>query len=127
MPTIVDLKSSADASKAGFAKSAAEYGYHRQDVQYREGLAACLGCDPDEVDFVFVVVESEPPHLVAHYRLEEIADLAVAREQLRAARERFRDCSSSGTWPGYSEEIERLELPRYKRLNMEKDINDWFD
>jgi hypothetical protein len=124
MPTIVDLKTSADASAEGFAKSMADYGYVRQDVHYREGLAACLGCDPGDIDFVFIVVESEPPYLTATYRPHE-QDIDRAAHQLRAARERFRHCSESGIWPGYSEEIETLELPRYKRLQQERDLNEW--
>jgi hypothetical protein len=138
MPTIVDLKTSKDASEEGFAKSVAEYGYHRQDVHYRQGLAACLKLkDWRDVDFVFVVVESEPPYLVAVYRVSDGSpdehgdltpdDVGLGLEQLQAARERFRGCSESGIWPGYSEEIERLELPRYKRQAMERDINEWFD
>lgn len=124
MPTIVDLKTSADASEEGFAKSMADYGYVRQEVQYREGLAACLGCDPGDIDFVFVVVESEPPYLTATYRPHE-QDIDRAVHQLRATRERFRHCSESGIWPGYSQEIETLELPRYKRQQMERDLNEW--
>ncbi len=124
MPTIVDLKTSADASEESFAKSMADYGYVRQDVHYREGWAALLGCDPGDIDFVNVVVESEPPYLTATYRPHE-QDIDRASHQLRAARERFRDCSESGTWPGYSQEIETLELPRYKRQQMEREINEW--
>jgi hypothetical protein len=138
MPTIVDLKSTKDASKEGFAKSVADYGYHRQDVHYRQGLAALLKVsDWRDIDFVFICVETEPPYLVAVYRVSDGTpgehgqptpdDVGLGLEQMRAARERFRYCSEAGIWPGYSEEIERLELPRYKRLNMEKDINEWFD
>lgn len=132
MPTIVDLKTAKDASPAEFAKSVAEYGYHRQDVQYRQGLAALLGLDDwRDVDFVICVVETEPPYLVATYRVSDGEDgtpddVGLGLEQLRAARERFRDCSASGVWPGYSDEIERLELPHYKRQDMKKDINDWY-
>lgn len=125
MPVIVDLKTSADASEEGFAKSMADYGYVRQYVHYRQGLAAALGCDPEDIDFIFVVVESEPPYLTATYRPHE-QDIDRASHQLRAARERFRDCSRSGIWPGYSEEIETLELPYYKRQQAERDLNDWF-
>lgn len=133
MPTIVDLKTTKDASPEAFGKSVAEWGYHRQDVHYRQGLAACLKCDWRAIDFVIVCVETEPPYLVATYRLSDGSephtpdDVGLGLEQMRAARERFRACSEAGIWPGYSEEIERLELPRYKRLNMEKDVNEWFD
>jgi hypothetical protein len=124
LPTIVDVKKTADASPEEFARSVYKYGYHRQDPWYREGWAAHLGCDWQDIDFVFAVVEEEPPHLVATYRvIPEHVDLG--REQNRIARERFRDCVKADRWPGYSEEIEDLELPRYGVQRIEKDINDW--
>lgn len=124
-PTIVDVKKTKDASPEGFARSVYEYGYHRQDPHYREGWAAILGCDWQDIDFVFAVVEPEPPYLVATYRIKpEHVDLG--REENRIARERFRDCTESGIWPGYSEEIEDLELPLYGVRRIEKDINDWY-
>ena len=124
-PTIVDVKKTKDASPEGFAKSVYEYGYHRQDPHYREGWASILGCDWQDIDFVFAVVEPEPPYLVATYRIKpEHAELG--REQNRIARERFRDCRKADIWPGYSEEIEDLELPRYGVQRIEKDINDYY-
>jgi hypothetical protein len=125
LPTIVDFKTSADASAEEFAKSVYKYGYHRQDPHYREGWASILGCDWQDIDFVFAVAETDPPYLVATYRvIPEHADLG--REQNRIARERFRDCMKADRWPGYSEEIEDLELPRYGVQRIEKDINDWY-
>lgn len=124
MPLVGDIKTTKDGDPGEFAKSMADYGYVRQYVHYRQGLAALLGCDEEDVDFVFVIVESEPPYLTATYRPHE-HDIDTAREQLRAARERFRDCSAAGRWPGYSEEIETLELPRYKRQQMERELNEW--
>ena len=126
MPTGVDLKTSKDASPQGFAKSVADYGYHRQDPHYRDGLGACLGCDPDLIDFVFVVVETEPPYLVATYRIDA-KDVELGREQNRIAREIYADCSASGIWPGYSEEIEELELRYYDRQRIKRQIDEWHD
>jgi len=126
MPTIVDVKTTKDASPDGFAKSVADFGYHRQDPWYRQLWAADLDCDPDEIDFVFCVVETEPPYLVATYRVDAAA-VDVGREQNRIAREVYADCTQSGIWPGYSEEIEDLELPYYKRRQMEKEINEWHE
>lgn len=132
MPTILDLKSTRDASPAEFAKAVAEYGYHRQDVQYRQGLAALLGLDDwRDADFIICAVETEPPYLVATYRVSDGEDgtpddVGLGMEQLRAARERFRDCSAAGIWPGYSDEIERLELPHWKRQDMKRDLDEWY-
>jgi len=124
MPTIVDVKTTKDASPAGFAKSVADWGYHRQDPHYRDGLAACLGCKWDDIDFVFAVVETEPPYLVATYRVDDAA-VDVGRGQNRIAREIYAACTQAGVWPGYSEEIEDLALPYWKRRDMETMINDW--
>jgi hypothetical protein len=127
-PTIVDFKTTADASPAedGFGKSAWKYGYWMQDPWYREGWAAHLRCDPDDVDFVFACVETEPPYLVAQYRVKP-AHAERGRAVNRIARERYRDCVKAGVWPGYSEEIEDLELPRYGVQRIEKDINEYYD
>jgi hypothetical protein len=131
MPVIVDLKSSKDASRDAFAKSVHEYGYFRQDPHYREGWAAHLGCQWDEVDFVFIVVESDPPHDIAIYRVsdgsdgESPDDVALGREQNRIAREIYADCTAAGTWPGYPEDIQALQLRRGDRFAAERVINDW--
>ncbi|HUC63306.1 MAG TPA: recE, partial [Alphaproteobacteria bacterium] len=93
---------------------------------YRDGLAACLGCDPDDIDFVFVVVETEPPYLVATYRINT-ADAELGREQNRIAREIYADCTASGIWPGYSEEIEELQLRYYDRQRIKREIDEWHD
>jgi hypothetical protein len=125
MPTVVDFKTSKDASPEAFAKSVADYGYHRQDAWYREGWASVLGCKAGDIDFVFAVAETEPPYLVACYRVTpEHAELG--REQNRIAREKYRDCTASGIWPGYSEEIEDLELPAYARRRIETHIQEWY-
>lgn len=127
LPTIVDFKTTADASPGedGFGKRAYNLSYWMQDPWYREGWAAHLGCDPDDIDFVFACVETEQPYLPATYRVKA-GHAERGRAVNRIARERYRDCVKSGTWPGYSEEIEDLELPRYGVQRIEKDINDYY-
>jgi hypothetical protein len=125
-PTIVDLKTSGDASPQEFAKSAAKYAYYMQDPYYRDGLGALLKCDPDEIDFIFTVVQTEEPYLVMTYRLlPEHADLG--REQNRIAREVYRDCVKSDVWPAWSESIEDLPLPGWAVRDIERGINEWHD
>jgi hypothetical protein len=140
-PTIVDFKTSKDAGPDAWDKSVYEYGYYRQDPWYREGLAACLPaglrCEWHEIDFVFAVVETEPPYLVATYYISDGTpgeygqptpnDVALGMEHNRIAREKYRDCAKADNWPGYSEEIERLELRYYDRQRIERGINEYFD
>lgn len=123
-PTIVDFKTTADVSPEEFARSVAKYGYFRQDPHYRDGLAADLGCDPDEIDFVFVAVDVNAPHLVMVYRLDDEA-VALGREQNKIAREIYRDCTESGNWPTWDDGIANLSLRYYDARAIERQINDW--
>lgn len=126
LPTIVDFKTTADVSPDSFAKSCADYGYYRQDPWYREGWATVLGCDPDDIDFILAVVQTEQPHLVMTYRLlPEHVDLG--REQNRIAREVYRDCVKADIWPAWSESVEDLPLPGWAVRDIERGINEWHD
>lgn len=124
-PCIVDLKKTADASPQEFARSVDKYRYYMQDPHYRDGLAAVLKCDPDEIDFLFVSVEPEPPHLVMTYRLP-LEDVDLGRACNAIAREHYRDCAAAGVWPKWSDSITDLPLPGYSRARIAKEINDYY-
>lgn len=106
---IIDLKTTLDASPAGFAKSIAGYRYHVQAAMYLQGMQAC-GEKPK--GFVFVAVEKSAPYAVGVYELRpediEKGDLAVARGLATMAQ-----CLRSGMWPAYSEHIELIQLPAW--------------
>lgn len=128
VPTVVDLKTADDASPAEFAKAAAKYSYWMQDPYYRDGLGTILGCDPDEIDFIFAVVQTDPdkPYLVMTYRL--LPEHAGLGRQMNAiAREIYRDCVKADVWPAWSESIEDLPLPGWAVRDIERGINDWFN
>lgn len=105
-----DLKTAASAEPWAFAGAAAKFGYHMQAAWYLD-LARDLG-HPAEA-FAFLVVEKEPPHLVEVYELDAAA-IARGRDLNRRALERFRDCTASGIWPGYTgRPFTTLSLPRW--------------
>lgn len=106
---VVDFKTAADASPDAFSKAAFNNGLYMQAAWYIDGIAALGG---GERPFLFVVVEKQPPYLVAVYQLDEYA-LDLGREKNRQARELFAECTATGEWPGYSSEIETLSLPRW--------------
>lgn len=109
---LFDLKTTADASPAGFARSVAKYRYHVQEAFYRHVVASITGDDPDKLVFVFIAVENKPPYEVALYNLDEMAQLQgiiEAREDLR----RYREAKEKNDWHGYSPLIEKLSLPRW--------------
>ena len=106
---VVDVKTCADASPAGFASAVAKFGYDMQAAWYAEGVEALTG---ERLPFIFLCVEKEAPHFVAVYQLD---DAALERGAYRnaLARAAYAEHQSSGEWPAYSTEIETLSLPRW--------------
>ncbi len=109
---IVDLKTTEDASPAGFRKSVANFRYHVQAAWYLDGLERATGRRPEQ--FIFICVEKKPPHAVAVYAasVEMVATGAITAEGDLA---RLALCRESNEWPGYSNQIEVLDLPPWMR------------
>lgn len=105
----VDLKTTVDASPAGFAKSAANFGYHIQRGHYLDVLERACG---RRVEMLFVTVEKEAPHLVGIHQLnQEFADMGEA--EALEARDIYKRCTDTGEWPGYPAKINLLPPPVY--------------
>jgi hypothetical protein len=105
-----DLKTTQDASPDAFARTIASYEYHAQAAHYISGTEHVMNESPRF--FVFIAVESEPPHGVACYLLPSNAILA-GQHLVAIALERYAEALASGKWKGYSELIESIELPRW--------------
>lgn len=109
---LFDLKTTEDASPQGFARTVAKYRYYVQDAYYRHVVASVTGDDPDELTFIFIVVEKKPPYAVALYTLDELSKLqgwVEAREDLKT----YREACETRVWRGYSPRIETISLPRW--------------
>ena len=89
---VVDLKTTDDASPAGFARSVANYRYHLQAAHYRAGT----GCSR----FIFIAVEKKAPYAVAVYELDNDAIRAGAELQASLLGQ-YASCLEFGVWPGY--------------------------
>ena len=105
-----DLKTAASAEPESFAKSAANYGYHMQSPFYQD-LVTALGL-ADEVVFVFVVVETTPPHVVSVIQLDEEAE-RIGRQLNRQAIDIYARCTETDIWPAYSDDVALVQLPRW--------------
>lgn len=108
-----DYKTSADARRPAFSRSVANFGYHQQHAFYVDGVSAVLGVD--DPAFVFIAQEREPPYLVAVYELDPYA-VTIGRERNRRAVDLYLECRSTGVWPGYSNEVETISLPRWAEM-----------
>jgi hypothetical protein len=105
---IVDLKSTKCSEPRAFARSCRAYGYFGQAAWYSDGLTLSgLARRP----FVFVAVESAPPHLVTVFTVPEHV-LAEGREQYLGLMGKLDYCTKRNWWGGYVEAEEvALELP----------------
>jgi exodeoxyribonuclease VIII len=104
--TVVDIKTTTDASPQAFARSVATFAYHVQAAHYLEGLSD--RCQR----FVFVAVEKTHPHAVAVYELDADA-LALGRTTRDNALDVIAGCQAAGVWPGYSDTVQTLSLPKW--------------
>jgi hypothetical protein len=109
---IPDYKTAAAVDRESIRKAVANFGYHMQAAQYIDGVRA-LGLDEDPA-FLFVFQMKDPPYLVNVVQLDDDA-IRAGRERMRVACEMFRDCTQTGIWPGYSQDIETISLPPWVR------------
>ena len=111
---IVDLKTTEDASPEGFAKSCVNYWYHVQSAWYLDGFFYAHGHMPRA--FVFVVVEKTRPFNVAvYYAPPDMIELgrSIYLKHLRT----YEKCRQANYWPGYSENLEPINLPTWAFRN----------
>jgi hypothetical protein len=102
--TIVDLKTTTDASPKGFARSVAQWRYAIQQNHYLAGTFA--------ERFVFIAVEKTYPYAVGVYELDEAAALYGETER-RNNLQTIADCRAISEWPGYGNTIQPLSLPAW--------------
>jgi len=113
--TIVDLKTTQDASPAAFRKSIYQYGYHLQAGWY----AAALRAHGVMVDhFVIIAVEKASPFDVGVYRLTDEV-LKLSRKENQALLRQYAQCLRTDNWPGYTEGIVDIGLPDYALSELE--------
>jgi len=118
--TIVDVKTTRNASPHSFEKDILDYGYHIQAAHYLNGWRV-LG--RDFAAFAFLAVEKEPPYGVCLYTLSPEA-IEAGRTELRTLLAIWKRCMDTNEWPGYPTEVQEISLPewylrRMRNLGME--------
>ena len=106
--TIIDLKTSQDASPRGFAQSVAKYGYHQQDAFYSYGWGQAAGTPVDT--FLFLVVEKHPPFACAIYEMDTMSK-REGWASANAAIELHQHCEEEQHFHAYANEKVMLQLP----------------
>lgn len=62
--------------------------------------------------FVFIAVEKRPPYAVGVYVLDE-ESVEIGRAQYRADLNRFAECVTTDSWPGYGDRIQTISVPAW--------------
>ena len=110
--TIVDLKTTDSASPADFMQSIAKFRYHCQAAWYLHGVEQATGKRPEQ--FVFVCVEKTPPFACAVY-VAAPEMIQIGWDTARANLNRLAECMAAAAWPGYSDQVELINLPAWMR------------
>lgn len=113
-----DYKTTKSAHPEQIAKAVYEYGYYIQGPWYLEGVRA-LGIH-NTPRMLFVFQEKTPPYVTTVTELDLTA-LKLGRSQMRRALETYARCQSTGVWPGYSDQVELIQLPVYAERKLEEE------
>lgn len=108
---ILDLKTTEDASPAGFQRSAYKYRYHVQSAYYLDGLKNFDDYSHTK-SFVFLAIEKEPPYAVAVY-LASKDFVNAGREAYLEDLKKYKEALKTNVWEGYSNDAMILDLPKY--------------
>lgn len=107
--TIVDLKTTTDASLLQFERRIFQMGYHRQGAWYlRAAAAQGIKCG----HYTIIAIEKEPPYESATYRLTEQA-IDAGWQQIEPLLDIYAECAEKNDWPGYPDEVKDIGLPPY--------------
>lgn len=105
-----EYKSCRSAAPDNLQRAIHDYGYHQQAAWYIDGVTALgLAAEPA---FVLVAQEKTPPYLVTIAEPDAVA-LRIGRQLNRQAINTYRECTATGSWPGYSDGVEHIGLPAW--------------
>mgnify|MGYP001173588926 FL=1 len=108
--TIVDLKTTTDASYRGFLRSISNFRYHVQAGWYMNGLEQATGTRPER--FIFIAVEKTAPYGIGVYE----ADLYMTvngYDQARIDLQKIAKWKEEERYPNYCTDIQQISLPSW--------------
>ena len=108
LKTIIDVKTTQDASFFAFQWAINKYKYHWQAQHYTSGAKA-LGLEVE--NYAIIAIENKAPFAVACYGLASEA-LEFGRHDLEEAIKKFGCCVMLDEWPAYGNEFEDISLPK---------------
>jgi hypothetical protein len=110
---VLDLKTTTDASPEQFSRSCANFAYALQNSFY---IDCCNSIGLECHTFLFICVESNSPHQVAIYELDD-RSIEWGRDHYKASLNKYRECMALNDWPGYEASIQTISLPAWTLKN----------
>lgn len=102
-----DIKTTDDCSPAGMLKAVRNYRYNLQAYWYRLVYELATGRRP--LGFRFLFVEKQEPFCTAVCEIgPDLMSYAVADFEKAVAI--YKSCSALGEWPGYSEDVQIIDI-----------------
>lgn len=102
--TLVDIKTTDDATPEAFTRTVLNFGYHIQAAHYLAMTGAA--------EFVFVAVERTAPYAVGIYRLDS-EWLQAGENMRRKAITLLHECQALDKWPAYPTSLQTLSCPKW--------------
>ncbi len=116
---VVDLKSIHDLTAESVQRAIAQYGYHRQQAHYRNGVTAC-GLLVEE--FVFGFVSASFPYLAAAFVMDD-ESAGQGQEEVAELLAKFKGCVDVGYWPAFGGGYAPTSLPLWARRSQELEVS----
>jgi len=110
---VPDYKSTASAYPLDWGRSAYNFGYLLQEAWFLAGIKALGLCSNPA--FVFIAQERTAPYLISTMETDLVAK-RIGENHRIAALDIYQWCVENDHWPGYSEEIEEVSLPRWAEI-----------
>jgi exodeoxyribonuclease VIII len=107
LKTVIDIKTTTNASPKNFGREIYNFGYHRQAAMY---LSACEALKLPAVYYVIIAVEKEAPYVPCVYRLSRMA-IDLGKEEIEKLMPEYGRAHRSGVWPGYPENAVTIDVP----------------
>lgn len=104
---LLDLKTTTDPYPVAFQRSLVKYGHHISLAAYKRGLLK--NCKTVR-DILVIAVQAVAPYEVVVYRVAP-ETIAVGEQEWIRGVQMAANCKKTGVWPGYSNDIEPIDLP----------------
>lgn len=106
-----DYKTAAKVDRKSIQKAIRDRNYHQQAAWCLEG-ARRLGLADDRAVFVLVFQAKTPPYPVVAAQVDAL-DLRIGHAKNQVALDIYRECTETGHWPAYGEDVEIIPQPEW--------------